>query len=484
MDYQYDVIILGSGPAGFSCAMQSAKFDKKVLIVEAHQSDVGGAWINTGTVPSKALREAAHTIEAFTRQYGDPDKQPYDMFRMHELLEYKQKVLATEGEEIRRNLEKNHIKMVRGFGKMLDAHTVEVNGPDGPQTFTTEYVLISTGSKPEESKAVRIDHDTILNNRSVLGLTHIPKRIVIIGSGINALEYATIFSALGSRVTILNEHSERFLAFLDDEISQTLHEILKDKGIRVFNGVKIQDISYNSMRTYTEVRFEANDIDKSHVIETTKVVYFGKRFPNTSKIGANELGIELDDKGFIQVNSKYQTSVPNIYAAGDVVGYPALASASFNQGRMSSCHMFGYGDFELPGDIPFGIYSIPEVASIGYTEKEAKRMGIDCTVGRAYYRNIPKATISNNEKGLLKIVFDSKSLQLLGVQVIGEGACDLIHLGQSVIAFKGEIYYFINHVMNHPTYSELYRVATFNGLNRLNQAGAKYKGKETAPNQE
>jgi NAD(P) transhydrogenase len=205
------------------------------------------------------------------------------------------------------------------------------------------------------------------------------------------------------------------------------------------------------------------------------VVYFGKRTPNTTKLGLHKLGIDLDDLGYIKVNSKYQSSIKNIYGSGDVIGFPALASASFNQGRMSSCHMFGYGDFELPSDIPFGIYSIPEVSSIGYTEKEAKKLGIECTVGRAYYHNVPKANISNNEKGMLKIVFDNHSLKLLGVQIIGESACDLIHLGQSVIAFEGKVYYFINHVMNHPTYSELYRVATFNGLNRLNKTGAKYR---------
>lgn len=477
MAYDYDVIILGSGPAGFSCAMQSAKFDKRVLIIEAHSSEFGGAWINTGTVPSKALREAAHTIQNYTRQYGEDGKKPYDMFRMDELLEYKEKVLATESEEIRRNLEKNNIEIARGFGKMLDANTVEITKDDGStQKYSSEYILISTGSKPNESSNIKVDHNTVLNNRSVLGLTHIPKRLVIVGSGINALEYATVFAALGARVTILNEQSDRFLNFLDEEISETLHRILKDKNIAVFNGVKVHDITYNSMRTYTEVRFSSNDQEKEHVVETVKVIYFGKRFPNTSTIGLNEIGVETDENGFIKVNSKYQSTVNNIYAAGDVVGYPALASASFNQGRMSSCHMFGFGDFDLPGDIPFGIYSIPEVASIGYTEKEAKKMGIDCTVGRAYYHNIPKATISNNEKGLLKIIFDNESLKLLGVQIIGESACDLIHLGQSVIAFGGEIYYFINHVMNHPTYSELYRVATFNGLNRLNKSGAKYKG--------
>lgn len=476
MAYDYDVIILGSGPAGFSCAMQSAKFDKSVLIIEAHTTEFGGTWINTGTVPSKALREAAHTIQSFTSQYGDSEKKPYDLFRMSELMEYKRRVLASESMEVQRNIEKNNIKIERGFGKIVSANAVEVSKEDGRKlTFTADNILISTGSKATENPKINIDHKSVLNSKSILELTHIPKRITIIGSGINALEYATIFSALGSRVNVLNEEKNRFLSFLDDEISQTLHEILHRKGIRVFNHVEIESIEYNSMRTYTEVRFSSDTEEKHHVIETEKVVYFGKRMPNTSDLGLEDIGIELDELGYIKVNSKYQTSVKNIYGSGDVIGFPALASASFNQGRMSSCHMFGYGDFELPGDIPFGIYSIPEVSSIGYTEKEARKLGIECTVGRAYYHNVPKANISNNEKGMLKLVFDNSSLKLLGVQIIGEGACDLIHLGQSVIAFEGQIYYFINHVMNHPTYSELYRVATFNGLNRLNKTGVKYK---------
>jgi len=476
MAYDYDVIILGSGPAGFSCAMQSAKFDKKVLMVEAHASEFGGTWINTGTVPSKALREAAHTIQSFTSQYGDTEKKPYDLFRMSELMEYKQRVLDSESLQVQRNIEKNRINIERGFGKIISENTVEVQKEDGSHsTFSAEFILISTGSKSTENPKIPIDHKSVLNSKSILALTHIPKRLTIIGSGINALEYATIFAALGSRVNVLNEEKNRFLSFLDEEISDTLHQILHKKGIHIFNHVDIESIKYNSMRTYTEVRFSANTVEKDHVIETEKVVYFGKRTPNTTKLGLHKLGIDLDDLGYIKVNSKYQSSIKNIYGSGDVIGFPALASASFNQGRMSSCHMFGYGDFELPSDIPFGIYSIPEVSSIGYTEKEAKKLGIECTVGRAYYHNVPKANISNNEKGMLKIVFDNHSLKLLGVQIIGESACDLIHLGQSVIAFEGQVYYFINHVMNHPTYSELYRIATFNGLNRLNKTGAKYR---------
>lgn len=474
MNYDFDLIILGSGPAGFSCSMQASKFDKKVLIVEADETHLGGAWINYGTVPSKALREAANSIHKYTQQFGDGNnKKPYQMFEMDDLLSIKNKVLEHENSELKRNLIKNEVKTLRGFGRIIDDHTIEVNDPLGSKkTYTSEFILISTGSTPRPPVNFKIDHKTIIDNSSILDIEHIPRRLVVVGTGIQAIEYATIFASLGTKITILNP-SEDYFTFLDHEIKEVLAENLRSARITMFHNVKISKVGKNELRNCTEIFYSSGD--ESRVIETEQVLYFGGRAPNTGNIGLDNVGVEVDDKGYVVTKESYQTAVPSIYAAGDVVGYPELASASFSQGRLAACHMFGIPAQELSNTMPFSIYSIPEMSSVGLTEQEAMDAGIKVSIGRAYYENLTKATISNNSSGMLKLVFESDSFRLLGVHIIGATACEIIHLGQAVISFKGDIRYFINHMMNYPTYAEAYRIAAFNGVNRVYKAGVKYR---------
>ncbi len=476
MPYDYDVIILGSGPAGFSCAMQSSKFDKSALIVESHETQLGGTWINTGTVPSKALREAAKTILDFNNQFdGENSEKAYDVFKMADLLQYKNEILERENRKVKDDIIKNKVDVARGFGTIANERTVEVETHIGAtETYTAEFILVCTGSSPAPPQAFEVDHENVLDYESILNITHIPRRLVITGSGVHVMEYATIFAALGTRVSVLSIQSDD-LSFLDDEIKDEFRRALSD-GITIHNDITVEMIKYNALRTYTEVHFrDQKEPDRLQVIETEHVLHLGGRKPNSHELGLENVASETDDRGFIRTDDRYQTAAPGIFAAGDVVGFPRLASASFTQGRQAACNMFGIPALESSDQIPYGIYAIPEISNIGLTERAAKEQGIDITVGRAYFKNIAKADMKNQQDGLLKLVFDTETLKLLGVHIVGEEASNLIHLGQSVIAFEGDVRYFIRHVMNYPTLSEAYRIAAFNGVNRVYKAGVKYR---------
>jgi NAD(P) transhydrogenase len=476
MSFDYDLIIIGSGPAGFSCAMQSSKFDKKVLVIEANADHLGGTWINTGTIPSKALREAAKTIHRYQAQFGSEKAQrPFEKFRMEDLLQYQQSILESKNKKVREDLIKNEVDTMSGYGRLSDENSVEVTLPDNSKkTYTAEKILISTGSSPKPPSKNLNKGSKILNYESILDITHIPRRLVIVGGGINAFEYATIFSSLGTRVSVLNDQ-EDYLTYLDKEIKQELHQSIERRQISVFNNVVVGKIQKNDLRTCTEVLFKESGQGRLQVLETEHILYFGGYQPNTVDIGLDKAGIETTSEGFVKVTKNYKTTSESIYAAGDVIGFPTLASVSFVQGRLAACDMFGIPAQELPADIPYGIYTIPEIAGIGITEQDAEKMNIDVTIGRAFYKNITQADLSHIDEGLLKLVFSTNDFKLLGVHIIGEGATDLIHLGQSVMTFGGDIRYFIQNVLNYPSYTEAYRIAAFNGVNRVHKAGVKYK---------
>lgn len=457
--------------------MQSAKFDQQVLVVESHEDYLGGTWINTGTVPSKALREAAKTILEFNDQFGNLDnKKPYERFRMADLLQYKQEITEKENRKVKNDFINNKVDVARGFGRLRDEHTVEVDTHFGTtETYTADYILLCTGSRPSQPTAFRIDHDKILDYKSILELTHIPRRLVVVGSSVSAFEYATIFAALGTRVTILNDQPD-YLPFLDNEIKEHFNKALDQKDISIKNDIAVQDVEFNPLRNNTEVKFKANNGDRRlQVIETEHVLHLGGRKPNIENLDLDKAGVSTDEENFISVDKTYKTNIDSIYAAGDVIGFPRLASASFTQGRLAACNMFGIPTLEIPEQIPFGIYTIPEISNIGMTEQEARDSGLDITVGRASFNEIAKADMTNNSDGLLKLIFNTHTLKLVGVHILGDEAANLIHLGQAVMAFDGDVRYFIQHVMNYPTLSEAYRIAAFNGVNRVYQHGVNYQ---------
>ena len=392
-------------------------------------------------------------------------------------MDYKRPILESKNKKVKDDIVKNEVDTVRGWGKITDTNTVEViKEDDSKETYSGKHILVSTGSRPSSPQNVNVDQAKVLDYSSILDLTHIPRRLVIVGSGIISFEYATIFSALGSRVTILSDLDE-ILPFLDQEIKAAMFKSVRKKNIQIFNNTTIENISSNDLRTCDEVLFKTKEDNRPQVVETDHVLYIGGKIPNTDNLGLDELGIERDKEGYINVDKQYRTSVPNIYAAGDVIGYPALASASFLQGRLASCEMFGNKVVAEMSDtsMPYAIYSIPEISGIGLTEQQAEELNIDVTVGRAYYSNLTRADLNHETEGILKLVFRTDNLKLLGVHIFGEYASDMIHLGQSIMAHNGNIKYFIERVLNYPTYSEAYKIAAFNGLNRVHKAGVKYK---------
>ena len=473
MKQHYDVVIIGSGPAGFSCAIQSSKYDKSVLVVEKSEA-MGGSWINSGTVPSKALRETALNIYKFTSQFGDKDGvKPYERFKMRDVLKYKDKVINNENAELWENLNKNMIDIAKGSAHISDPNTVKITDQEGTVTeVSTNYILIASGRHPVPPRNFNIDHVKVLDINSLMNMHHIPARLVIVGANVHALEYATIFRALGTKVTILNDKHDYF-QFLDKEIKSEFDAILKNYRIAIHNDVDILGVQYNPLRNRTEVKFKNGG--EVRVIETEQVLYFGSFNPNIQNMGLEELGIKTNKAGFIKVDDNFNTNIKTIYAAGDVTGPPALASLAFSQGMLASNNMFGSGTMEGQDEAPVSIFSIPEVAAYGLTEEEALEEGLNVTVGRARYDKLTKADVRKYRIGSLKLVFETDTFRLLGVHIVGDGACEIIHLGQAVIAMNGDIRYFINNVMNYPSYTEAYRIAAFNGVNRVHQAGVKYK---------
>ena len=459
---EFDLIVLGSGPAGFSCAIQATKYKKKVLIVEANERFLGGGWINAGTVPSKALREVAYSVFKHRQQFGEDapeSRSDMQMLTMNELMRFKSKVQENETRLLKQDLTKNNIKTIRGFGKLVDDHTVEVTDPKGKkERYTTQKILLATGSHALPPTTFDIDQEKTFDVDSLAQMNHMPRRLVIVGAGVNGIEFATMFSAMGTMVTILNEN-DQYLPFLDRQIWAEFNRFLQDHGIVLYHNSRIESVEFNPLRNFTEVRFTTDDIDHLKVIETDHVLYLGGRQPNTNKIGLNDLGIKVDDKGFIDVNDYYQTNISSVYAAGDVIGFPALASASFTQGRLAAQHMFGKKAEVAPAHIPFGIYSIPEISSVGVTEEEAKDQGLNYETGYCYFSELTRADIGNTTYGLLKLIYEADTHHLLGVHVMGENACELIHTGQAVMALKGTIDYFTSQILNYPTYSEAYRIA-------------------------
>jgi NAD(P) transhydrogenase len=395
---------------------------------------------------------------------------------MDDLLQYKQNILESKNQKVKNDIIKNEIDTARGWGKILDKNTVEVKDHlNNTTTYSAKNILISTGSSYVEPELFSINDSNILDYQSVLKLTHIPRRLVIVGSGIIGYEFATIFAALGTRVTMLS-HEADLLPFLDEEVRQEMLRILGESTIQLHNNVQLQHVSNNKLRTCTEVGFKTDtEPDRLQVVETEHVLYIGNTTPNTGNIGLENVDVDLGEDGSIKVGPHFKSSVDSIFAAGDVIGQPAQASVSFVQGRIAALTMFNDELSTMNESIPYGIYSIPEISAIGMTEADAVREGIDVTVGRAYYNNLTQADINHEKDGLLKLVFRSDDLKLIGVHIIGENAADLIHLGQSVMAQNGTIRYFMEHVLNYPTYTEAYRIAAFNGLNRVYKAGTKYK---------
>ena len=457
----YDLIVIGSGPAGEKAAAQAAYFGKHVALVES-AADPGGACVNTGTIPSKILRESALYFSGLKQRglYGI-DYSLREGLTVKDFTHRKDVIVDLEREKVRKNLAAHHVDVVPGAGAFEDPHTVAVTSSASPPvSLRGQFILIATGSRPNRPAEIPFDDKCIFDSDSVLKMDRIPQSLVVVGGGVIGCEYASIFTAIGVKVSLVDGR-DRVLPFLDAELSALLQERLTGLGVHFFLEQRVA----KTERTERGVRLE---LKSGKVLEADAALFAAGRRGAVDGLGLENVGLALNQRGYIDVNQSYQTSVPSIYAAGDVIGFPALASTSMEQGRVAVCHAFGF-DYKkrVASELPMGVYTIPEISAMGETEQSCKEKKIEYEVGRARYANNARGAMAGDTSGLLKLVFQRSDRKLLGVHIIGESATELIHTGMMVLEFGGKIDAFIEFVFNFPTLSEMYKYAAYDGLGNL-----------------
>lgn len=460
--YDFDLVVIGSGPAGEKGAAQAAYFGKKTAIIEKDPR-VGGASVNTGTIPSKTLRETALYFTNLRQRglYGI-DYSLKETISIEALMYRKTHVVNNEWDLIYKNIERHNIQLIFGTASFVDAHTVEVDLNGTKERYTSKYFLIATGSVPNSPGNFSIDGCIVYDSDAIINMTRMPRSLTIIGAGTVGCEYATIFSSLGVFVTIV-ETKPRILSFLDGEISKRLHAHMTDLGVTIRNGLSLD---------YLETRDSSAIVHLSNgeVIESEAVLVAAGRYGNTKSLNLAALKINASDHGNIPVNEHFQTAVPNVYAAGDVIGFPALSSTSMEQARVAMCHAFKlkYKKHVSPY-IPLAVYTIPEISFVGMTEESLKKKEIPYCVGRAMYETNARGQIIGDLDGMVKLLFSPDDQKLLGAHIIGENASELIHLGMFVLSRGLTIDYFIQSVFNFPSLSEIYKYAAYDGLQNLSK---------------
>ena len=457
-EIDYDLVVIGSGPAGEKGAAQAAYWGKRVAIIEKAPY-LGGAGINTGTLPSKTLRETALYFSGLRQRglYGI-DYSLKDDLTVSDFLYRQQVVVENERRLIKRNLERHNIDLVRGFASMTDAHHVQVREPDGKLLhLSTDKVLLATGSSPYRPTDVPFDHPLIHDSDTILRMDRIPHRLAIIGGGVIGTEYASIFTALGVTVTLIDGR-ERLLGHIDFEIGDRLKSELERLGLRFIMGQRVRDFE-------PEVNGVGIVLDDGTKVWADIVLYAAGRKSNVEGLNLEAIGVELGPRGLIEVNQHYQTAVQNIYAAGDVIGFPALASTSMEQARVAMVHAFALQYKEgVSKVLPYAIYTIPEIAMVGMTEEECQEKGTPYLVGRSFYDKSPRGLIIGDISGMLKLVFSAEDKRLLGAHHIGELSSELVHIGAQVLSEGGAIDAFIDAVYNYPTLADSYKYAAYDGL--------------------
>ena len=458
---EYDLVVIGSGPAGQKGAICAAKMRKKVAIIDRKKS-VGGVCVHTGTIPSKTLREAVLYLSGFRQRtfYG----RGYvlkDRIAMADLIFRAQAVMAREVEVIKSQLRRNYVTILEGDARFLDANTLEVKSDEGSQLVRGQHVLIACGTRPAHSADIPMDGHRIFDSDQVHCLEEIPRDLIVVGAGIIGLEYASMFAALGVKVTLLDQRPI-LLDFVDREIVESLCFQLRQLGTVFRLGEKVVSVGFDQEkdRVFAKLASGKN-------VHGQGLLYTIGRQGNGDLLNLESAGLSSEGRGKLSVNEHFQTAVAHIYAAGDVIGFPALASTSMEQGRLASCHMFGKPGKMPPNLIPYGIYTIPEISMVGQTEEQLTKENINYEVGLARYAELAKGQMLGDDQGLLKLVFDPDSLKLLGVHAIGDRAAEIIHIGQVVLTLGASIEYFRDAVFNYPTLAEAYKVAALDGLNKL-----------------
>src|SRR5271168_2006784 len=459
----YDLIVLGSGPAGQRAAIQAVKFGKRAALVEKLEV-IGGTAINTGTIPSKTIREAVLHLSGFHYQgiYG-VNYRVKEQITMADLAFRAQHVIKTEIDVIRAQLSRNGIEVFTGMGSFVDPHHIRVVGLRGQADYEAANIIIATGTKPASTSLVPFNNTTIINSDQILQMPVIPKTMMVVGGGVIGVEYTCMFATLGVRVTLI-EKRPRLLEFADSEMVEALCYHLRDHRVTMRLNEEVE-----SVEELPDGTVVAN-LESKKKVQGDALLYAVGRQGNVDELNLAAVGIESDSRGRIPVDKDFRTKVPTIFAVGDVIGFPSLASVSMEQGRVASARAFGDETIlSNPGLYPYGIYTIPEISFIGKTEEQLTEEDVPYEVGVAYYREIARGQIRGDTTGRLKIIFHRVTHAILGVHIIGEGASELLHIGQAVMALGGRLDYFVDTVFNYPTLAECYKVAAFNGLNRVSK---------------
>ncbi len=464
---KYDLIVIGSGPAGQRAAVAASKMNKRVVVVEA-RTVVGGVCINTGTIPSKTMREAVLHLSGYNyRSVYGINYRVKEKITMADLAFRTQAVIKTEVDVTEAQLSRNGIDVVHGIARFLSPTQVHVEGPQTETTLEADRIIIAVGTKPATSPKVPVNGRTIINSDQILGLPTLPHSLIVVGGGVVGVEYTCMFAVLGVRVTLI-EKRDRLLEFADREIIEALSYHLRDARVTMRLGEEVESVEELPPDTVVA------NLESKKRVSGDALLYAVGRQGNVDDLNLAAAGLDADSRGRIAVDEHYCTKVDHIYAVGDVVGFPALASVSMEQGRIAAARAFNDGAATSnPGFYPYGIYTIPEISFIGKTEEQLTDEDVPYEVGMAYYREVARGQIRGDTTGRLKLIFHRDTRKVLGVHIIGEGATELVHIGQAVMTLNGTIDYFIDTVFNYPTLAECYKVAAFNGIGRLNryQAG-------------
>ena len=461
MTQHFDFIVIGSGPAGRRAAIQAAKIDKSVLVVDKGHR-VGGVSVHTGTIPSKTLRETVLNLSGWRERgfYGRAYRVKENL-TAKDLLNRLHITLNHEVEVLEHQFNRNRVQTLHGTACFVDPNTIEVTSEDGEiSQYSADKFLLAVGTKPFRPDDIPFDGERILDSDQILDLPDIPKSMVVIGAGVIGIEYATIFSALDVAVTVVEPRST-FLDFIDRELIDVFTNMLRDRGVSMRLGAKATEV--HRREHGAEVVLE-----DGRTVRTDLVLFAAGRMGTTDSIGLDKCGIEVDHRGRIAADAKsFQCDTPHIYAAGDVIGFPSLASTSMEQGRIAACHAFGHNAHKPPEYFPYGIYSVPEISTIGLTEEEVKERGIPYESGIARFRETSRGQILGIDTGMMKMLFSLKTRKLLGVHIVGEGATELIHIGQAVLNLSGTLEYFVENTFNYPTLAEAYKIAALDAWNRM-----------------
>jgi NAD(P) transhydrogenase len=459
--HEYDLLVIGSGPAGQKSAIAAAKMRKKVAMVDRRKM-IGGVCVHTGTIPSKTFREAILYLTGFSqRSFYGKDYVVKDNLQMQDLMFRVNAVVQREAEVIHNQLRRNQVTLIDGLAKFVDANTVEVpNGDAEPIRASADNIMIACGTRPAHNAAIPLDGKRIFDSDQLPSLENLPRDIIVVGAGVIGLEFASMFAAMNVEITLVDARPT-LLDFADREIIEALAYHLRRSGTIFRLGEKVSSVAIDVERNRVRVKMESGKN-----IQGEALLYAIGRQANTDTLNLSAAGLEANPRGQLTVNEFFQTSVPHIYAAGDVIGFPALASTSMEQGRLASSHMFGTPGKLDPRLLPYGIYTIPEISMVGVSEEYLTKEKIPYEIGVAKYAELAKGQMLGDDQGMLKILFCPETFKIYGVHIIGDRATEIIHIGQAAMAFDARLHFFRDTVFNYPTMAEAYKVAALDGLNK------------------